>query len=168
MGMKCPQSMVKYADPADWKLALVSCLYKDYIMTTASCWPSTPPERSLGWRSEIRHSVLWNKTRRTGLQIVRCFQVKILWAQILVPSRTQRNTNGTTHCLGLVLLASPWAAFYFYSSLGHVPLTFLLSLFLLEYNKSPSGTTTRIFPDQHPDNAETSPPYHSMASHLSA
>ena len=52
-------------------------------MTTTTCWPSTPLERSSGWRSEIRHSVLWEKPR-TGLQVVRCFEVKILWAQILV------------------------------------------------------------------------------------
>ena len=44
-------------------LALASCLYKDYIMTTASCWVSTPPERSSGWRSEIRHSAL-GKTQK--------------------------------------------------------------------------------------------------------
>ena len=33
-------------------------------------------ERSAGWRQKIRHSVL-GKPRKTGLQIVRCFQVKI-------------------------------------------------------------------------------------------
>ena len=44
-------------------LTLASCLYKDYIMTTASCWVSTPPERSSGWRSEIRHSAL-GKTQK--------------------------------------------------------------------------------------------------------
>ena len=27
----------------DWKLALASCLYKDWIMTTTRCWPSTSP-----------------------------------------------------------------------------------------------------------------------------
>ena len=105
------QSMVKYVDPVDWELALASCLYKDYIMITASCWPSTPLKRSSGWRSEIRHSVPWEKPRRTGLQIVRCFQVKILWAQILASSPTQRNTKVANQFLGLVLLASPWATF---------------------------------------------------------
>ena len=45
-------------DPADWKLAPASCLYKDCNMTTANCWPSTTPERSSGRRSEIRHSAL--------------------------------------------------------------------------------------------------------------
>ena len=74
----CRPNMWLWRDPADWKLALASCLYKDYIITTASCRPSTPSERSSRWRSEIRLSVLWEKPRRTGLQIVRCFQVKIL------------------------------------------------------------------------------------------
>ena len=31
----------------------------------------------------MRHSVLWEKTGRTGLQIVRYFQEMILWAQFL-------------------------------------------------------------------------------------
>ena len=75
-----------WRDPADWKLVLANCLYKDYITTTTSCWPSTPPERSSGWKSEIRHSVLWEKPKRTSLQTARCFQVKILWAQILASS----------------------------------------------------------------------------------
>ena len=47
------------------------------VMTTTRCWPSTPLERSSGWRSETRHSVLWEKPGRTGLQRVKCFQVKI-------------------------------------------------------------------------------------------
>ena len=78
MGMKPTQSMVKYVDPADWELAFASCFYKDYIMTITNCSPSTSLERSSGRRSEIRHSVLWEKPRRTGLQIVTGFQVKIL------------------------------------------------------------------------------------------
>ena len=41
------------------------------------------PERSSGWKSGMRHSVLWGKTRRIVLQIVRYFQ-KILWAEFLV------------------------------------------------------------------------------------
>ena len=36
-----------WAGPADWKLALASCLYKDWIMTTTRCWPSTPPRKEL-------------------------------------------------------------------------------------------------------------------------
>ena len=51
---------------------------------------------------------------------------------------------------------APRELFCFSQSLDHVSLTFLLSLFLLEYNKSPSDSLTRIFPGQHPDNAETS------------
>ena len=66
----------------------------------------------------------------------------------------------------LTLMARPnvwpwfsWLAlrelFCFSQSLGHVSLTFLLSWLLLEYNKSPSDSLTRIFPGQHPDDAET-------------
>ena len=60
------------------------------VSTKITSWPlqDADLERSSGWRSEIRHSVLWKKPTRTGLQIVRCFQVKILWAQILAPSHT--------------------------------------------------------------------------------
>ena len=39
-----------------WVLAIY--LYKDWIRC-CSCWVSTPPERSSGWRAETRHSVLW-------------------------------------------------------------------------------------------------------------
>ena len=51
-------------------------------MSHCSCQPSTPPERSSGWRSRVRHTLLW-ETDSTGLQIVRYFQEKILWAQFL-------------------------------------------------------------------------------------
>ena len=113
-------------DPADWKLAPASCLYKDCNMTTANCWPSTTPERSSGRRSEIRHSVLWEEPRRTSLQTARCFQVKILWDQIPTSSRTQRNTNVTNQGLGLVVLASPWAAFLLVLIFGPRTFNFLV------------------------------------------
>ena len=51
---------------------------------------------------------------------------------------------------------APRELFCFSQSLGQVSLTFLLSLFLLEYNKPPSDSLTTIFAGQHPDNAETS------------
>ena len=116
--------------------------------TKITSWPlqAANPQHSLkgvqGGIQKKRHPVLWEKPRRTGLQIVRCFQVKILWALILASSCTQRNTNAINQGLVLLLLVSPEQLFCFYSSLGHIPLTFLLSLFLLEYRKSPS--TTRI------------------------
>ena len=50
----------------------------------------------------------------------------------------------------------PWELFCFSKSVGHVSLTFLLSWLLLDYSISPSDSLTRIFPGQHPDNAETS------------
>ena len=49
-------------------------------MSCFSCWPSTPPERNLGWRSGMRHSVYWEKLAE---QVLRYFQEKILWAQFL-------------------------------------------------------------------------------------
>ena len=54
-----------------------------------SRWPSTSPEWNSGWQSEIRHSLCaLKKMDKTGLQIVRYFQVKISWAQILAASHT--------------------------------------------------------------------------------
>ena len=40
------------------------------------------------WATELNRTVLWEKPRKTGLQIVRCFCVNILWAQILASSHT--------------------------------------------------------------------------------
>ena len=65
----------------DWHLPSTSTKMK--IMSCWSCWPSTPPEKSSGWRAEMRHSVLRGKAGRTALQIVRYFQEMILWAQFL-------------------------------------------------------------------------------------
>ena len=61
----------------NYKLALSLCLYK-YI---PSCWPSTHSERSSGIRKEAL--CVLGKTGIVGLQIVRYFQEKILWAQFL-------------------------------------------------------------------------------------
>ena len=68
-----------------YKLALAIYLFKNQIMCCCTCWFSTLPKRSSGWRAEMRYSVLcpqW-KTGKTGLQIVRYFQKLILWAQFL-------------------------------------------------------------------------------------
>ena len=111
--MKRPQSVVTYMamkGPCWLGLARASSLYKDYTMTTASRWPSTRLERSSGWRSEIRHSLLWEKPRRTGLQTVRCFQVKVLWAQILASSCPREMPTSRTKVWS-GFSCSPWAAF---------------------------------------------------------
>ena len=75
-----------------------------------NCWTSTPLERNSGWIPEISHSICGlGKMDKTGLQIVRCFHVKIfsfLWAQILASSHTWRKTNVMGQCLVLVLLSS--------------------------------------------------------------
>ena len=65
-----------------YKLALAIYLCKDQITSHYSCWPSTPPERSSGWSSGMRHSVLWKKNWQNGSSD-RYFQEKILWAQFL-------------------------------------------------------------------------------------
>ena len=53
---KAWSNMWLWRDPADWNLALACCLYKAYTMTTASCWPSTPPWKE--FRVEIRNKAL--------------------------------------------------------------------------------------------------------------
>ena len=57
----------------NWRLALVICLYKDWIMSHCSCWPSTTPERAQGRHQEWgRHSVLWeNGTTSLHIDIFR-------------------------------------------------------------------------------------------------
>ena len=89
----------------NWRLALAICLYMDWIMSHCSCWPSTPPERSSGWRSGV--SMLCpGKTGRTGLQMVRYFQ-EILWAQFL---HRLRSTNGDVCSLWLAVTFTRLAA----------------------------------------------------------
>ena len=48
---------------ANWHLqwSLAFHLYKDRILYCCSCWFSTPPERSSGWRAEMKPPVLWEK-----------------------------------------------------------------------------------------------------------
>ena len=68
----------------DWTTtrSFAICLCGDWTLCCCSCWPSTPPVGSPGWRSGKTQLALW-KTGRTGLQIVRYFQELILWAQFL-------------------------------------------------------------------------------------
>ena len=127
MTMKCPQNMVKcvavkgpcWLEVGPCQLPLQRLNHDHHKMLTLN----TPLERSSGWRQKIRHFVLWENPRKRGLQIVRCFQVKIFVqefvqrVQILVSSHTYRNTNITNQHLDLVLLASPPAAFLFPLSL---------------------------------------------------
>ena len=146
-----------WRDPADWKLVLASCLYKDYITTTTRCWPSTPPERSSGWKSEIRHSVLWEKTQKDWPSDSQMFSGKGFYEPNFSPLLAPRETlMSWPNVWPWFSWLAPQELFCFSQSLDHVSLTFLLRLFLLEYNKPPSDSLTRIFPGQHPDNAETS------------
>ena len=67
------------------KMSLTIWLYKNEVPSHWSCWPLTYPERSSGWRSRRRHSLL-GKTGRTDLLIVSYFQEKILWLKFLACS----------------------------------------------------------------------------------
>ena len=58
-----------------WPLPAASTKIKSWPLQDADI--PHPLEKSSGWRQKIRHSVLWENPRKTGLQIVRCFQVKI-------------------------------------------------------------------------------------------
>ena len=51
-------------------------------MSCFNCWPWTHPERSSGWRSGMKHSVLWENWQKRSLDSY--FQEAIiLWAQFL-------------------------------------------------------------------------------------
>ena len=80
-GHEMPQTMVKlmaiigscWLETGTWQPPLQRLNHGHY-----SCWTLTPPERSWGWKSEIRHSLCaLGKMDKTGLQIVWYFQVKI-------------------------------------------------------------------------------------------
>ena len=97
MVMKCPPH--NHGQAYEQKGALPT---EDWHSPSASTkiksWPLqllifNAPERSSGWKSGMRHSVLWGKTGRTGLQIVRSFQEKILWVPILASSHTIQSQN---------------------------------------------------------------------------
>lgn len=64
----------------NWRLAFAIWLYKDWITSHCSCCPSTPPERSSMWRSEVRHSMLWENRKNRSSDI---YIQEILWAQFL-------------------------------------------------------------------------------------
>lgn len=52
---------------------LTILLQEDWVLSHSSCRPSTHPEKSSGWRSGIKHPVLW-ETGRTAFPLVRYFQ----------------------------------------------------------------------------------------------
>ena len=70
-------------------------LYKGQIISHCNCWTLTPPERSSGWRSRMRHWAL-GKTGRTCLQIVRFFSGDFM-SPILVSARIYKSTK-ILHC----------------------------------------------------------------------
>ena len=153
MPPKAWSNMWLWRDPAGCKLALASCLYKDYIMTTASCWP---------WKEftvEIRNKALCalGKTQKDRPSESRMFSGKGFYEPSFSPLLAPRETlMAWPNVWPWFSWLAPRELFCFPKPLGHVSLTFLLSWLLLEYSKSPSDSLTRLFPGQHPDNAETS------------
>ena len=111
---------------------------------------NTPLKGVQGGDKKIRHSVLWKKTRKTGLQIVKCFQVKIFTNANSCIFSYLENTTVTNQCLDLVLLASPTTAFLLPLIFGPYVFHFLVKFV------SPSSSTTRISPGQHPHSDGTS------------
>ena len=131
-----------------WPLPAASTKIKSWALKDADL--QYPLERSSGWRQKTRHSVLWEKPGKTGLQIVRCFQVKIFMSLNSCIFSYLEKHNVTNHCLDLVLLASPSAAFLRLLIFGPYIFNFLVK------SVSSSSSMTRISPSQHPDNARTS------------
>ena len=58
-----------------WPLPATSTKIKSWPLQDADLQHTL--ERTSGWRQIIKHSVFWGKPRKTGLQTVRCFQVKL-------------------------------------------------------------------------------------------
>ena len=81
MPMKCPPTHGQICGyegallTKSWPLPAASTKIKSRPLQNADLQHTL--ERSSGWRQKTRHSVLWEKPGKTGLQIVRCFQVKI-------------------------------------------------------------------------------------------
>ena len=158
MGMKRPQSMVTYmAMKGPCWLGVGTCqlplqrLHHDHckLLTFNTPWKEL--------RMEIRNKALsalgkaqknW-PSRQSDVFRLRFCEPKFL--HLLALEKRWRHEPRS----GPASPVAPEQLFHFFSSLSHVPLTCLLSLFLLEYNKSPSGSTTRISSDQPEDNAET-------------
>ena len=127
------------------------------VSTKITSWPlqATDLERSSRWRLEIRHSAL-GKTQKNRPSGSRMFSGKGFYEPSFSPLLAPRETlMSWPNVWSWFSWLAPRELFCFSQSLGHVSLTFLLSLFLLENNKSPSDSLTRIFPGQHPDDAET-------------
>ena len=81
MAMKCPQSIVKSVamkGPCRLKTGTRRLPVQRLNHGHYNCWTSTPLEKNSGWLSEMRHTICaLGKMDKTGLHIVRCFQVKM-------------------------------------------------------------------------------------------
>ena len=131
-----------------WPLPAASTKIKSWPLQDADL--QHPLERSSGWRQKTRHSVLWEKPGKTGLQIVKCFQGDIFYESKFLHLLIPRDT--------VMSWTNVWTWF---SWIAPPQLSLLLLIFgpcIFNFLKLvfPSSSTTKISPSQHPDNAGTS------------
>ena len=119
-------------------------------MTTVRCWPSTAPWK---FRVETKNKALCalgKKPGKTGLQIVGYFQVKIFMSSNSCIFSYLEKHQCHKLMSDLVFLVSPTTALLHLLISG--PRVFNFNVKFV----SPSSSTTRTCPSQHPDSAGTS------------
>ena len=94
-----------------WPLPATSTKIKSWPLQDAYLPHSL--ERSSGWRQKIRHSAL-GKTRKTGLQIVRCYQVKIFMSPNSCIFLTRETLMSPTSVWTWFSWLTPQQLFYIY------------------------------------------------------
>ena len=126
-----------------WPLPVASTKIKSWPIQDADLQHSL--KRGSEWRQKIRHSVLWEKPRKTGLQDSKMFSGKVFYQSkflhLVIPRETLMSlTNVWTWFFWLV----PQQLSYFCWSFGHI--TFLLSLFLqvVVQQEYPPGNTQAV------------------------
>ena len=128
-----------------WPLPAASTKIKSWPLQDADL--QHPLEKSSGWRQKIRHSVLWEKPGKTGLQIVKCFQGAIFYESKFLHLLIPRDTlMSWTNVWTWFSWTAPPQLSHFCQSLGHVSLTFL-SLFFqaaVQQKYPPANTQTML------------------------
>ena len=138
-----------------WPLPAASTKIKSWPLQDADL--QHPLEKSSGWRQKIRHSVLWEKPGKTGLQIVKCFQGAIFYESKFLHLLIPRDTlMSWTNVWTWFSWTAPPQLSHFCQSLGHVSLTFL-SLFF-------QAAVQQHIPQPTPRQCWNKLPYHSVDS----
>ena len=76
----------------DWKLALASCLYKDWIMTTTRCWPSTSPWKEFRVGTKNKALCALGKTQENRPSDSQIFSGKDFYVSNFLHLLTHRET----------------------------------------------------------------------------